>query len=203
LTRVLFDLTQRDYFWSCWKEKVEKFSILGQIFQTQTKDGWPDPAWPELEKIDSTQVKNILTGPITSLSPWPSYPKPNHISIRPSIFQDIIMPFGLNPEGDDPDLWFWVLVEPGINKLLRSYFLNRHSTTKLLDQSLTLLFFVLQFFMKGCKGCFLQHKFSLEPLKIEVSRFWAFISLLPLKAPLIVPKERIWKQKESISEERL
>jgi len=39
-------------------EKIQKFRILGKIFQTQTqtKDDWPGP---ELQKIDMAGVKNF------------------------------------------------------------------------------------------------------------------------------------------------
>jgi len=52
------------FFWPK-KEKIEKFEILGEIFQTQTKDNWSDPTraiknWP-----NQTLVKKFWPKPIT------------------------------------------------------------------------------------------------------------------------------------------
>jgi len=51
LIRVLFDPTQRDFF-NPTGNKLKNLGFLGEIFQTQTKDGWPNPTRPEQQKID-------------------------------------------------------------------------------------------------------------------------------------------------------
>jgi len=52
LTQVLFDLTRSDFFYPKCK-KYKNLTFLGEIFQTQTIDGWPNPShkkftWPIL-----------------------------------------------------------------------------------------------------------------------------------------------------------
>jgi len=42
LTQVLFDPIRWNFFWSEVK-KLNNLRFLGDIFQTQSKDGWPDP----------------------------------------------------------------------------------------------------------------------------------------------------------------
>jgi len=41
------------FFW-LEGQKIEKFDVLGEIFQfhTQTKDGWPDPTQPGSKIFD-------------------------------------------------------------------------------------------------------------------------------------------------------
>jgi len=63
--RVLSDLTRRDFFLTR-RAKIEKFDVLGEIFQNQTltRDGWPDL----IRAKKMTQVKNFWPGPITTLN---------------------------------------------------------------------------------------------------------------------------------------
>jgi len=58
LTRVLSDPTRRDFFDPKGKEG-QNLRFLADIFQTQTKDGLPDPTQPDPQKTDPTQVKNF------------------------------------------------------------------------------------------------------------------------------------------------
>jgi len=58
-------------FFFIWRGKIKKIHILGEIFQTQTKNGWPG----------STRVKNIWLGPMTIFSE-PSSPHTNPLCIH-------------------------------------------------------------------------------------------------------------------------
>jgi len=66
--KVLFDPTQRYFFWPEGK-KIEKFDVLGEIFQIQTLtiNGWPEPTRATKNWPDPTRVKIFWPGPITAI----------------------------------------------------------------------------------------------------------------------------------------
>jgi len=63
-------LTQPEEIFFIRRKKMKNLGFLGEIFKTQTLDGWLYPTRSEQQKFDQTWVKKSWCEPITSLNPY-------------------------------------------------------------------------------------------------------------------------------------